>query len=266
MPQSSPYSPPSTGPRTAVAADTAPVLDFHGVGLTYADGTTALTGIDLAVRPGEFVSVVGPSGCGKSSLLRIASGLSTATSGVADVTAERIGYVFQEATLLPWLNVLENVDLFPRLAGRTKAERRERAREALATVGLTEFERHLPHQLSGGMRMRASLARSLTLSPDLFLFDEPFGALDELTRDRLGEELLHLFADRLFAGVFVTHSVSEAIHLSTRVVVLSGRPGQVVDVVDVPFGTERGPDVRYSPQFAALAQRIGTALRKGYEA
>ncbi|KPM55038.1 ABC transporter ATP-binding protein [Frankia sp. R43] len=241
-----------------------PMLDFRGVGLTYPDGTTALQEIDLAVSRGEFVSVVGPSGCGKSSLLRIAAGLSTATRGTVTIGTHRLGYVFQEATLLPWLSVLDNVALFPRLARLPKSSRRELAAEALTTVGLTDFGKHLPHQLSGGMRMRVSLARSLTMEPDLFLFDEPFGALDELTRERLGEEMLRLFVDRRFAGVFVTHSVSEAVYLATRVVVISGLPGRVVDVVDVPFGDVRDPRLRFSGEFGALSERISLALRKGY--
>ncbi|WP_330310343.1 MULTISPECIES: ABC transporter ATP-binding protein [unclassified Streptomyces] len=242
------------------------MLDFRGVGLTYPGGTTALESVDLQVRRGEFVAVVGPSGCGKSSLLRIASGLGRASEGEAIVDAKRLGYVFQEATLLPWLSVLDNVALFPRLTGAGKPARRERARAALATVGLDGFEDHLPHQLSGGMRMRVSLARSLTLEPDLFLFDEPFGALDELTRQRLGEEVLRLFAEMRFAGVFVTHSVSEALYLSTRVIVMSGRPGRVVDTVDVPFGIERDPGLRFTAEFGALSERISTSLREGYAA
>jgi NitT/TauT family transport system ATP-binding protein len=183
-----------------------------------------------------------------------------------DVGAQRLGYVFQEATLLPWLNVMDNVALLPRLNKVPGKERREQAREALATVGLSGFEKYLPHQLSGGMRMRASLARSLTMEPDLFLFDEPFGALDELTRELLGEEVLRLFAARRFAGVFVTHSVVEAVYLSTRVVVMSGRPGRVLDTFDVPFGAEREPGLRFTGEFGALAERISTALRKGYTA
>lgn len=261
MPHPKPDSPPAY--RTASAPTPAPVLDFRAVGLTYPDATTALTDVDLAVSRGEFVSVVGPSGCGKSSLLRIAAGLSTATAGSVAVATERLGYVFQEATLLPWLTVRDNVALFPRLAGVPRQARRDTVRAALETVGLAGFDKHLPHQLSGGMRMRVSLARSLTVQPDLFLFDEPFGALDEMTRDRLGEEVLRLFADRGFAGVFVTHSVSEAVYLSTRVVVMSGRPGRIVDEVQVPFGTQRDPGLRFSPEFGAIAQRISGALRKG---
>lgn len=240
------------------------LLDFVGVGVTYPGGAEAVREIDLSVRRGEFISVVGPSGCGKSTLLRIAAGLNQSTAGSATVSAERIGFVFQEANLLPWRSVLRNVELFPELSGVRGATRRERARDALEVVGLGRYADYLPHQLSGGMRMRVSLARSLILEPDLFLFDEPFGALDELTRERLNDEVLGMFADRGFAGLFVTHSVPEAIYMSTRIVVLSGSPGRVVDVVEVPFGLERDPSLRFSPEFAALNERIGTALRTGY--
>ena len=178
--------------------------------------------------------------------------------------AQRRGFVFQDANLLPWRNVLKNVELFLELDGHSGRARRSNALDALETVGLTDYRDYLPHQLSGGMRMRVSLARSLTLEPDLFLFDEPFGALDELTRERLNDEVLGIFADRRFAGLFVTHSVREAIYMSTRVVVMSGSPGRIVDEVDVPFGLDRDPAVRFSPEFAALNERISAALRTGY--
>ena len=238
-------------------------LDFAGVGLTFEGGATALEGVDLTIDRGEFVSVVGPSGCGKSTLLRIASGLTQATTGTVDVSAERIGYVFQDATLLPWRTVQRNVELLPELAGQDRSRRRDAAREAIATVGLTGYEHYLPRQLSGGMRMRASLARSLTLEPDLFLFDEPFGALDELTRERLNDEVLAMFADLRFAGLFVTHSVSEAVYLSTRVVVMSPGPGRIVASFDVPFGLRRDPKLRFGSEFAELTEQVSDALREG---
>ena len=242
----------------------ATMLDFTGVGMTYPGGAEAIRAVDLTVRRGEFVSVVGPSGCGKSTLLGIASRLATPTAGTALVEAQRAGFVFQDANLLPWRSVLKNVELFLELEGTPSRARRENALEALETVGLGEYRDYLPHQLSGGMRMRVSLARSLTLEPDLFLFDEPFGALDELTRERLNEEVLGIFRDRRFAGLFVTHSVREAIYLSTRIVVMSGSPGRIVDVVDVPFGLDRDAGVRFTAQFAALNERISAALRTGY--
>jgi NitT/TauT family transport system ATP-binding protein len=240
------------------------MLDFTGVGLTYPGGAEAIRDIDLTVGRGEFVSVVGPSGCGKSTLLRIASGLATPTAGTATVTAERAGFVFQDANLLPWRRVQRNTELFLELAGSKKRDRRPVAAEALETVGLGGHSRSLPHPLSGGMRMRVSLARSLPLEPDLFLFDEPFGALDELTRERLNDEVLAIFRDRRFAGLFVTHSVPEAIYLSTRVVVMSGSPGRIVDAFEVPFGLDRTAEIRFTPEFAGLSERISAALRTGY--
>jgi NitT/TauT family transport system ATP-binding protein len=240
---------------------TAPTLRFSGVAKTFRDGTTALTDTDLAVGAGEFVSVVGPSGCGKSTLLRIASGLDRATRGTVDVAVDRVGYVFQDATLLPWRTVRDNIGLFAELDRMAKLERERRVTEAIALVGLTGFEKHLPHELSGGMRMRTSLARSLVLDPTLFLFDEPFGALDEITRERLNDELLRMFLLRSFAALFITHSVAEAVFLSTRVVVMSGRPGRVMADVDVSFDYPRAPELRYTPEFAALCGEVSSHLR-----
>lgn len=226
--------------------------------------TVALAPTDLSIADGEFVVIVGPSGCGKSTLLRLSSGLETITDGYLQSGAARIGYVFQDATLLPWRSVADNVALLGELDGAPKAERRERVRAALETVGLTGFDKHLPHMLSGGMRMRVSLARSLTLDPDLFLFDEPFAALDELTRERLGTDLTELFAVKRFAGLFITHSVAEAAFLSTRVLVMSGRPGTIVDEIEVPFDYPRAPDLRFEPEFGAIAGRISRALREAH--
>jgi NitT/TauT family transport system ATP-binding protein len=241
-----------------------PLVGFERIDLTYPDGTQALRDVSLTVREGEFVSVVGPSGCGKSTLLRLSAGLETVTDGYMQCGAKRIGYVFQDATLLPWRSVQDNVALFGELDGVTRDERRERVAAALSTVGLDGFENHLPHMLSGGMRMRVSLARSLTLDPDLFLFDEPFAALDEITRERLGVELNELFAVKAFAGLFITHSVSEATFLSNRVLVMSGRPGTIVDEIDVPFPFPRPPDLRFTPEFGEIAGRISRALREAH--
>jgi len=243
----------------AVSVDT--LLDFRGVGLTYSNGTEAVYDVSLTVGRGEFVSVVGPSGCGKSTLLRIASGLEDATAGLAGVATPRIGYVFQDATLLPWRTVRRNVELLAQLNGLPTGERRQKVQEAIDLVGLTGFERNLPKQLSGGMKMRTSLARSLVLEPELFLFDEPFGALDEITRERLGDELLKMFMERQFAGLFITHSVSEAVYLSTKVVVMSGRPGTVVGTFDVPFAMPREPEIRFTPEFADLVGEVSAALK-----
>ena len=240
------------------------LLDFRNIAMQFANGTVALSGIDLTVSRGEFVTVVGPSGCGKSTLLRIASGLETASEGVAEVATKRIGYVFQDATLLPWRSVQDNVELLAELAGIKPKERRVKAREAIELVGLGGFEKNLPKELSGGMKMRTSLARSLTLEPELFLFDEPFGALDEITRERLNDELLRLFVEKQFAGLFITHSVSEAVYLSTRVVVMSGRPGSIVGTFDVPFPMPRDPDIRFTAEFAELVGEVSHALREGH--
>jgi NitT/TauT family transport system ATP-binding protein len=240
------------------------LLDFGGVEMTFPNGTVALHGVDLTVKKGEFVTVVGPSGCGKSTLLRIASGLETASDGTVELGTGRIGYVFQDATLLPWRDVLSNVELLAELQWQTIAERRAKALEAIELVGLKGFEKHLPKQLSGGMRMRASLARSFTLEPELFLFDEPFGALDEITRERLNDELLRLFVEKQFAGLFITHSVSEAVYLSTKVVVMSGRPGTIVQTFDVPFPMPRDPDIRFTAEFAELVGQVSHALREAH--
>ncbi|MEY2848601.1 MAG: ABC-type nitrate/sulfonate/bicarbonate transport system, ATPase component [Actinomycetota bacterium] len=243
---------------------TEPLLDFSGVAMRFPNGTVALSGVDLTVGRGEFVTVVGPSGCGKSTLLRIASGLETASEGTTALGTTRIGYVFQDATLLPWRTVQSNVELLAELNHQSKKVRSAKAKEAIDLVGLTGFEKNLPKQLSGGMRMRTSLARSLTLDPELFLFDEPFGALDEITRERLGDELLRIFAEQNFAGLFITHSVAEAVYLSTRVIVMSGRPGRIVDEFDIPFGYPRDPDIRFTPEFAALSGKVSHALREGH--
>jgi NitT/TauT family transport system ATP-binding protein len=251
-------------PTAAEPALRSTLLDFRDVDLVFPDGTAALGGVDLTVDRGEFVSIVGPSGCGKSTLLRIASGLESASGGTTDVSTSRIGYVFQDATLLPWRSVQGNVELLAELNRAAKADRAAKAAAAIGLVGLDGFEKHLPKQLSGGMKMRVSLARSLTLDPELFLFDEPFGALDEITRERLNDELLRLFAEQRFAGLFVTHSVSEAVYLSTKVVVMSGRPGSIVARFDVPFPMPRDPDIRFTPEFAELVGDVSHALRKGH--
>ena len=245
------------------SAPTGPALEFADVTKRFRDGTVALAGVDLEVAVGEFVSVVGPSGCGKSTLLRIASGLSQATGGTVTVQTGRgkIGYVFQDPTLLPWRSVQANVELLAELDGLPKAERRRRANNAINLVGLGEFTGHRPHALSGGMRMRVSLARALTLQPELFLFDEPFGALDEITRQRLNDELLQLYVTQGFTALFVTHSVTEAVFLSTRVVVLSGRPGRVLGDFPVPFDYPRPPGLRFDQEFAQLAGKVSACLR-----
>jgi NitT/TauT family transport system ATP-binding protein len=239
------------------------LLTLRGLGKKFDNGLRAIDTLDLDVAQGEFVSLVGPSGCGKSTVLRIASGLDRPTSGEIEVGTDHIGYVFQDPTLLPWRTVQQNVELCNQLRRVSKAQRAAKARAAIEMVGLAGFEGRYPNQLSGGMRMRTSLARALTLDPELSLFDEPFGAIDEITRERLNGELLRIFLATGFAAVFVTHSIAEAVFMSTRVVVLSSRPGRIVGEFDVPFGYPRAPELRADPGFAALGGEIGRCLRGG---
>lgn len=249
----------STAPSRTL--DDAAIARFGAVAKTFPDGTEALAATTLDVGAGELVAIVGPSGCGKSTLLRLVSGLETPTAGTIETAAERIGYVFQDPTLLPWRTVRGNIELLAELRRLPGTERATRANAALALTGLTEFANHRPRALSGGMRMRVSLARALTMKPELFLFDEPFAALDEITRQRLNDELLALFLSQRFAGIFVTHSVSEAVYLSTRVVVMSARPGRIVADVAVPLPLPRTPQMRYGSEFSAIAGEISDLLR-----
>ena len=251
-----------------VAKDVGPVegpaLKFDRVSMVYPDGTEATRDVSFSVEPGEFVTIVGPSGCGKSTLLRIASGLLDPTGGSVEVDRQRLGYVFQDATLMPWRTVQGNVELLPELHGYTKGERQALATAAINLVGLNGFENHYPKTLSGGMKMRASLARTLTLRPPVFLFDEPFSAVDEITRMHLNEETQELFTNEGFAGLFITHSVGEAVFMSTRVLVMSARPGRLVAEFDVPFAYPGEPDLRPDPQFAELSGMVSAALRGAY--
>jgi NitT/TauT family transport system ATP-binding protein len=237
-------------------------LAFEHVSKVFPDGTRALDDVSLQVMPGEMVAIVGPSGCGKSTLLRLASGLTAQSSGQIGVSDGNLGYVFQDATLLPWRTVQRNVELLAELAGIAQSKRSQLAAQAIALTGLSGFERHRPRALSGGMRMRVSLARALTMRPRIFLFDEPFGALDEITRERLNGELLDLFERERFAGLFVTHSVSEAAFLASRVLMMSARPGRFVAEIAVPFGYPRPPELRFEPDFAKVAGQISARLRE----
>jgi NitT/TauT family transport system ATP-binding protein len=242
-------------PRSEIA------LSFEHVIKTFPDGTQALDDVSLQVSSGEMVAIVGPSGCGKSTLLRLASRLTSPSAGEIHVAEGNLGYVFQDPTLLPWRTVQTNVELLAELAGVSRAERARLATDAIELTGLSGFEQHRPRALSGGMRMRVSLARSLTMRPRIFLFDEPFGALDEITRERLNGELLGLFERERFAGLFVTHSVSEAAFLASRVVVMSPRPGRIVAEVAIPFRYPRAPELRFDSEFAAIAGQISARLR-----
>lgn len=245
---------------TAPAPSIARSLVLDGVSKQFDTGTVALTDVSLTIGSGDFVSVVGPSGCGKSTLLRLASGLDTVTDGDIEVNAHSTSYVFQEATLLEWRSAQRNVELVPELRRVPAPDRRRRAAEVLDLVGLTGFEKQHPRSLSGGMRMRVSIARALVAEPDLALFDEPFGALDEITRLKMQTELQRLFELKKFAGLFITHSVSEAVYLSTRVLVMSGRPGRIVADIPIPWSYPRPPELRYEPEFAAIAGEVSAAL------
>jgi NitT/TauT family transport system ATP-binding protein len=241
------------------------VIAFDGAGKIFPDGTEAVRDVSFSLRRGEFLSVVGPSGCGKSTLLRMASGLGPHTSGSVERRVENIGYVFQDATLLPWRTVRKNVELLAELEGASKEERRRLADDAIRLVGLEGFAEHYPKALSGGMRMRTSVARALTTKPPLFLLDEPFGALDEITRGTLNEELMRLFVSEQFAAMFITHSIAEAVYLSSRLLVMSPRPGRIVAEFEIPFGYPRSPELRFDPEFGRISSEVSHALRKGYE-
>lgn len=237
-------------------------ITLREVSKTYDNGLLALQATNLEVGAGEFMSMVGPSGCGKSTLLRIIAGLVPASSGQCMRPKDiETGFVFQEAALLPWRNVQRNAELLMELEGYRAPDCVARAQEALKLVGLTGFEKSYPHELSGGMRMRLSLARALALRPALLLLDEPLASVDELTRDVLQEELSALWAEAGFTGMMVTHNVHEAVYLSTRVVVMSARPGRILKTIEVPFPFPRAPELRATPAFAALTGEVSAALR-----
>ncbi len=252
----------ATGPDSSDRQDAA--LRFEHLSMVFPDGTRALDDVSFTIAQGEFVTVVGPSGCGKSTLLRVASGLEENSTGVCEVDRDSIGYVFQDATLLPWRTVQRNVELIAELHHMPKDERARRAREAIELVGLDGHQDKHPKQLSGGMKMRCSLARSLVMDPKVFLFDEPFGALDEISRERLNDELLSLFSGVGFAGLFITHSIAEAVFMSTRVIVMSGRPGRILADIDIPFEYPRHPELRYEPEFAEVSGQVSEYLKEAH--
>jgi len=244
----------------------------RNAGLRFPSGTQALSGVDLGVGEGEFVSLVGPSGCGKSTFLRLVAGLLSTTEGSLSVagqdpttarrTSHSCGFVFQSPNLLPWRTVFDNILLPLELDGIRHAERRDRAAVWLERVGLADFARVWPAQLSGGMRMRVSIARALASKPSILLMDEPFAALDDITRGRLQEDLLRLRTQERFTTIFVTHNVSEAVFLSDRVAVVSARPGRIAAQVDVGFAGERDADLRGEPVFAAKVREVGQILSR----
>ncbi len=234
----------------------------------------ALSEVDLAIRPGEFVSLIGPSGCGKTTLLRVIADLEHITAGEVLVNgvsprearlARAYGYVFQAPGLFPWRNVLGNVKLPLQIHGRSASECERIAREQLDRVGLTGFESKYPWQLSGGMQQRVSIARALSFEPRILMMDEPFGALDEITRDRLNEQLQQMWQRERRTVVFVTHSIAEAVYLSTRIVIMSPRPGRIVKVIDSPLPDARTLDMRDSSEFVQLAHEVREALAQGHD-
>ncbi|HEV2098247.1 MAG TPA: ABC transporter ATP-binding protein [Stellaceae bacterium] len=234
-----------------------------------ASAVLALSHIDLNVEAGEFMVLVGPSGCGKSTLLDMLSGLAAPSSGMILIDGKPItgpgpdrGTVFQQYALFPWRTALGNVEFALEAAGLPRAERAERGRHFLALVGLSGFEHHYPHQLSGGMKQRVAIARSLSHDPDILLMDEPFAALDAQTREALQDELLRIWQETGKTIVFVTHGIEEAVYLGQRVAVMSARPGRIIDVVDIRLGPRTGDDdLRSSPKFSEIRHHIWTLLR-----
>ena len=266
----------------AAAADSAPaaraaaVIEASRVSLVYETGdgpVNALADIDLVIERGDFVSLIGPSGCGKTTLLRAIADLERPSAGTLRVNgtsaeaarlARQYGYVFQAPALFPWRTVERNVTLPLEIMGLPRGERRDRARRYLAMVNLQGFEHKHPWQLSGGMQQRASIARALSFEPQLLLMDEPFGALDEIVRDKLNLQLRHLWAETRKTVVFVTHSIPEAAFLSTRIVVMSPRPGRILDVIEVDLPEERPLGLRESAEFLAVAQRVREDLHASH--
>lgn len=252
------------------------VIAVSGLSLTFqtSDGPVhALEEINLDIQRGNFVSLIGPSGCGKTTLLRVIADLEKPTGGsilVNGVTPEAArlsrayGYVFQAAGLYPWRNIAKNVALPLEIMGLDRATRHQRVKHNLELVNLAGFEKKFPWQLSGGMQQRASIARALAVEPDLLLMDEPFGALDEIVRDHLNEQLLKLWEKTNKTVVFVTHSIPEAVYLSTHIVVMSPRPGQIQDVIVSDLPASRNLDIRETPEFLALANRVREGLRAGH--
>lgn len=252
------------------------VVEARGLGLTFQtnDGPVqALSNVDLSIGKGEFVSFIGPSGCGKTTFLRVIADLERPTQGTISVNgmtpqqareARAYGYVFQAAALLPWRTIEKNIALPLEIMGVPAGEQATRIARVTDLVNLTGFEKKYPWQLSGGMQQRASIARALAFDADLLLMDEPFGALDEIVRDHLNKQLLELWARTNKTICFVTHSIPEAVYLSTRIIVMSPRPGRVTDVIESTLPRERPLDVRETPEFLEIAARVRDGLRAGH--
>ena len=258
------------------AAPPALAVDAKGVSLIFktSDGEVqALSDVDLEIAAGDFVSFIGPSGCGKTTLLRVIADLEQPTAGTIAVNGvspeearlkRHYGYVFQAPALYPWRSIERNVMLPLEIMGFSADERKARAARYLALVNLSGFERKFPWQLSGGMQQRASIARALSFDPALLLMDEPFGALDEIVRDHLNEQLLRLWEETAKTVVFVTHSIPEAVFLSTRIVVMSPRPGRIIDVISCNLPRDRRLEIRETPEFLKIARQVRMGLRSGH--
>lgn len=258
------------------SVNTAPVIEAKGLDLVFqtADGPVhALRDVNLTVGKGEFVSFIGPSGCGKTTFLRCVAALEHPTGGTLTVNGmtpdearmkRAYGYVFQAAGLYPWRTIAGNIRLPLEIMGFSRAEQDERIERVLGLVELAGFRKKFPWQLSGGMQQRASIARALAFDADILLMDEPFGALDEIVRDRLNEELLKLWARTEKTIGFVTHSIPEAVYLSTKIVVMSPRPGRITDIIESPLPKERPLDIRDSREFIEIAHRVREGLRAGH--
>ncbi|MBW6398440.1 ABC transporter ATP-binding protein [Roseomonas sp. HJA6] len=239
------------------------LVALRGVAKRYATGTLALEGVSLDIARGDFVALLGPSGCGKSTLLRLLAGLADPTAGSLSwqgTARPEIGFVFQEPTLMPWATALRNVALPLELAGLRRRDAEARAADWMARVGLAGFERSYPRALSGGMRMRVSIARALVTRPPLLLMDEPFAALDEITRFRLNDDLLRLWEAERFTAVFVTHSVFESVFLARRILVMAPRPGRIVAALDITAPSPRDGAFRTSGEYAAQCRTVSQAL------
>jgi NitT/TauT family transport system ATP-binding protein len=246
-----------------------PLLRLRAIGKTFPGGIQAVSGVDLNVRRGEFLTLLGPSGCGKSTILRLIAGLARPSEGDiiwSDGSRPEIGFVFQDPTLMPWANVFSNVYLPLRLAGSTRQGAAPRVMDMLARVGLAGFEKAYPRELSGGMRMRVSLARALVAGAPLLLLDEPFAALDEITRFALNDDLLALQRELHTTIIFVTHSVFESVYLSQRIAIISARPGRVVGEIAIEAPEPRGPEFRVSAPFADHSRAVSAALRDAMQA